>query len=125
MKAGARRASKATVPAVDLGATGSACACEVQDGSPRSKVDAEIKAKSLGSLRRIEGQLRGLQRMLEEERYCPEILTQMAAVQEALRSVARGLMRNHLKHCVDQAHGTQRADRVYEELLELVFRQSR
>jgi CsoR family transcriptional regulator, copper-sensing transcriptional repressor len=123
MKPGAGRAKPKT-PVVDLGA-GSACACEVRDGSPRSVVDAEIKAKSQGSLRRIEGQLRGLQRMLEEERYCPEILTQMAAVQEALRSVARGLMRNHLKHCVDQAHGTKRADRVYEELLELVFKQSR
>ena len=110
---------------IDLGATGSACACEVRDGAARSAVDAEVKAKSVASLRRIEGQLRGLQRMLEEERYCPEILAQMAAVQEALRSVARGLMRNHLKHCVDQAHGTKRADRVYEELLELVFRQSR
>jgi DNA-binding FrmR family transcriptional regulator len=110
---------------IDLGAHGAACACEVQEGAARSRVDADAKAKSLGSLRRIEGQLRGLQRMLEEERYCPEILTQMAAVQEALRSVARGLMRNHLKHCVDQAHGTKRADRVYEELLELVFRQSR
>ena len=124
MKEGAGRARQ-KAPVVELGAAGSACACEVRDGRPHSAVDAAIKAKSHGSLRRIEGQLRGLQRMLEEERNCPEILTQMAAVQEALRSVARGLMRNHLKHCVDQAHGTKRADRVYEELLELVFKQSR
>jgi DNA-binding FrmR family transcriptional regulator len=63
--------------------------------------------------------------MVDEDRYCPDILTQMASVQEALRAVARGLMGNHLKHCVAQAQGTERADAVYEELLDLVFRQSR
>jgi len=108
------------------GADTALCGCEAEPGHrPAVAVDPELKAGSLNCLRRIEGQLRGLQKMVEEERYCPDILTQMAAVQEALRSVARGLMRNHLKHCVAQAHGTQRADRVYEELLELVFRQSR
>jgi len=102
------------------------CGCEAEPGHrPAVAVDPELKAGSLHCLRRIEGQLRGLQKMVAEERYCPDILTQMAAAQEALRSVARGLMRNHLKHCVAQAHGTERADRIYEELLELVFRQSR
>ena len=83
------------------------------------------KAALLGRLRRIEGQIRGLQRMVDEERYCPEILTQMASVQEALRAVARSLMRNHLKHCVATAHGSTDAEGVYNELLELIFRQSR
>lgn len=102
------------------------CGCEAEPGRPAAAaVVPELKAGSLQCLRRIEGQLRGLQKMVADERYCPDILTQMAAVQEALRSVARGLMRNHLKHCVAQAHGTQRADKIYEELLELVFRQSR
>ena len=102
------------------------CGCEAKPGRRTAlAVDPELKAGSLRCLRRIEGQLRGLQKMVADERYCPDILTQMAAVQEALRSVARGLMRNHLKHCVAQAHGTQRADKIYEELLELVFRQSR
>lgn len=102
------------------------CGCEAEPGHrPAVAVDPDLKAGSLRCLRRIEGQLRGLQKMVADERYCPDILTQMAAVQEALRSVARGLMRNHLKHCVAQAHGTQRADKIYEELLELVFRQSR
>ena len=102
------------------------CGCEAEPGHrPAVAVDPELQAGFLKCLRRIEGQLRGLQKMVADERYCPDILTQMAAVQEALRSVARGLMRNHLKHCVAQAHGTQRADKVYEELLELVFRQSR
>jgi DNA-binding FrmR family transcriptional regulator len=63
--------------------------------------------------------------MVAEERYCPEILTQMASVQEALRAVARSLMGNHLKHCVSKAHGSSDAEAVYNELLELIFRQSR
>jgi DNA-binding FrmR family transcriptional regulator len=49
----------------------------------------------------------------------------MASVQEALRAVARSLMRNHLKHCVATAHGSADAEGVYNELLELIFRQSR
>jgi DNA-binding FrmR family transcriptional regulator len=105
---------------------GTGCACEVESGGRKAAgVDPEIKASNLMRLRRIEGQIRGLQRMVDEDRYCPDILTQMASVQEALRAVARGLMGNHLKHCVAQAQGTERADAVYEELLDLVFRQSR
>ena len=88
-------------------------------------VDPEIKAAAMTRLRRIEGQVRGLQRMVDEERYCPDILAQMASVQEALRAVARGLMGNHLRHCVAKAHGTPAAPAVYEELLELLFKQSR
>jgi DNA-binding FrmR family transcriptional regulator len=104
------------------------CGCDaVPAGSGRkaAAVDPELKAGSLTRLRRIEGQVRGLQRMVDEERYCTEILTQMASVQEALRAVARSLMRNHLKHCVATAHGSADAERVYNELLELIFRQSR
>src|SRR6187397_452608 len=85
-------------------------------------VDPEIKAASLRRLRRIEGQVRGLQKMVEDDRYCPDILTQVASVREALRAVARGLTRNHLMHCVAQAHGTDKADAMYDELLDLVYR---
>ena len=66
-------------------------------------VDPESKDRNLKRLRRIEGQVRGLQKMVEEDRYCPDILTQISSVQEALRSVGRELMRNHLKHCATQA----------------------
>ena len=66
-------------------------------------VDPEIKAKNIKRLRRIEGQVRGLQRMVEEDRYCADIMFQIASVQEALRSVGRELMRNHLKHCASTA----------------------
>ncbi|WJJ14323.1 metal-sensitive transcriptional regulator (plasmid) [Prescottella equi] len=57
----------------------------------------------LKSLRRIEGQARGLQRMVDEERYCIDILTQVAAITRALESVSLGLLEEHLSHCVVQA----------------------
>ena len=59
--------------------------------------DPAARKRNLGRLRRIEGQLRGLQRMLEQDRPCAELLTQMASVHEALRAVARELIRGHLK----------------------------
>ena len=55
-------------------------------------------------LRRIEGQVRGLQRMVEEDKYCIDILTQVSAVTRALQSVALGLMEDHLGHCVAEAN---------------------
>jgi len=57
----------------------------------------------LNRLRRIEGQVRGLQRMIDEDQYCIDILTQVAAVTKALQSVAIGLLEEHLGHCVAQA----------------------
>jgi DNA-binding FrmR family transcriptional regulator len=57
----------------------------------------------LKRLRRIEGQARGLQRMVEEEQYCIDILTQVSAMTNALQSVALGLLDEHLKHCVVDA----------------------
>lgn len=90
-------------------------------------VDPEIKAANLRRLRRIEGQVRGLQKMVEEERYCGDIITQVASVQEALRGVARALMRNHLKHCATAAikQGDAKAQAMYDELLELVYKHLR
>jgi CsoR family transcriptional regulator, copper-sensing transcriptional repressor len=57
----------------------------------------------LRRLRRIEGQVRGLQRMVEEDKYCIDILTQVSAATRALQSVALGLMEGHLGHCVTEA----------------------
>jgi CsoR family transcriptional regulator, copper-sensing transcriptional repressor len=57
----------------------------------------------LTRLRRIEGQVRGLQRMIEQDKYCIDILTQVAAANRALQSVALGLLDEHLNHCVTQA----------------------
>jgi CsoR family transcriptional regulator, copper-sensing transcriptional repressor len=91
-------------------------------------IDLEIKASNLRRLRRIEGQIRGLQRMVEEDRYCADILTQVTSVQEALRAVARGLMRNHLAHCATHAIRTGSADErqaMYDELLEMIYKNAR
>jgi len=90
-------------------------------------VDADIKDANLKRLRRIEGQIRGLQKMVEEDRYCPDIITQIASVQEALRGVGRQLLRNHLKHCATTAikKGSKEADATYDELLELITSISR
>jgi CsoR family transcriptional regulator, copper-sensing transcriptional repressor len=104
------------------------CACGV-DGEERKAVgvDPDIKAANLTRLRRIEGQVRGLQKMVEEDRYCPDVLTQISSVHEALRSVARELMRNHLKHCATAAirAGDERADAMYDELVEMMYRHAR
>lgn len=90
-------------------------------------VGADIKDANLKRLRRIEGQVRGLQKMVEDDRYCPEIVTQIASVQEALRGVGRQLLRNHLKHCATSAikQGPAEADRTYDELLALITSISR
>ncbi|MBS1242154.1 MAG: hypothetical protein H6R40_1581, partial [Gemmatimonadetes bacterium] len=85
--------------------TTSSCACGTSDTGERRAVavDPEIKKAVLLRLRRIEGQVRGLQRMVEEERYCADIITQVASVQEALRGTARALLQNHLRHCASAA----------------------
>jgi DNA-binding FrmR family transcriptional regulator len=91
-------------------------------------VDPGIKASNLRRLRRIEGQIRGLQRMVEEDRYCADILTQVSSAQEALRAVARALMRNHLTHCAAQAIRTGSAEErqaMYDELLGMIYKNAR
>lgn len=90
-------------------------------------VDAELKAAAVRRLRRIAGQVRGLESMVEQERYCADILVQIASVQEALRGVSRLLMRNHLEHCAATAirTGGDKADAMYNELLDLVYRHAR
>jgi DNA-binding FrmR family transcriptional regulator len=96
-------------------------------GRHAEAVDADIKDANLKRLRRIEGQVRGLQKMVEEDRYCPDVITQIASVQEALRGVGRQLLRNHLKHCATSAikKGPKEADATYDELLELITSISR
>ena len=95
--------------------------------SKATAVDPDIKAANLRRLRRIEGQVRGLQKMVEEDRYCADIITQVASVQEALRGVARELMRNHLKHCAAAAirQDDEKAGVMYDELLELIYKHLR
>lgn len=90
-------------------------------------VDADGRDRNLKRLRRIEGQVRGLQKMVEEDRYCADIMTQIASVHEALRSVGRELMRNHLKHCATGAikAGEPTASAMYDELVDMMYKHSR
>ena len=90
--------------------------------------DSEAERKASQRLRRIEGQVRGIQRMVEERRYCPEILQQISAVQASLGSLAELLLRGHLTHCVTAAIRSgdpERADAVCSELADLYRRQGR
>ena len=90
-------------------------------------VDMDARSRNLKRLRRIEGQVRGLQKMVEEDRYCADILTQISSVHEALRSVGRELMRNHLKHCATQAirADDSQAEAMYDEIVGLVYTHAR
>ena len=78
----------------------------------------------LKRLRRIEGQARGLQRMVEEEKYCIDILTQVSAMTKALQSVALGLLDEHLAHCVVEAArtGGPEADQKVREASDAIAR---
>jgi DNA-binding FrmR family transcriptional regulator len=114
-----------------MSTTPAACGCTVRDQEHDTRhavsVDPAAKERNLKRLRRIEGQVRGLQRMVEEDRYCADVMTQISSVHEALRAVGRELMRNHLRHCASnaiRAEGAE-ADAMYDELLEMMYKHSR
>jgi DNA-binding FrmR family transcriptional regulator len=79
------------------------------------------KDQLLARLRRIEGQVRGIERMVEDDRYCIDVLTQISAAQAALDKVALGLLDEHARSCVLLAEGELRADRT-DELMAAVGR---
>jgi len=111
-------------------AVGANCGCGTHgdgEGRKAAAVDPDIKDRNVKRLRRIEGQVRGLQKMVEDDRYCADILTQISSVHEALRSVGRELMRNHLKHCATNAiaAGGDVANGMYDELVDMMFKHSR
>ena len=121
------RASKAA-----LSTASATCGCGVKHVSAAGSrlahgVDPEIKDRNLKRLRRIEGQVRGLQKMMEEERYCADVMTQISSVHEALRAVGRELMRNHLKYCATSAinAGGDKANAMYDELVDMMYKHSR
>jgi CsoR family transcriptional regulator, copper-sensing transcriptional repressor len=91
-------------------------------------MQTEIKPKVLNRLSRIEGQVRGLSRMVEEDRYCIDVLTQLQAVRAALSRVESEVLKDHMDHCVMGAiAGDDLADRKAKatELIELLGRASR
>jgi CsoR family transcriptional regulator, copper-sensing transcriptional repressor len=109
-----------------------ACGCDAQSKERTQRkalaVDPELKAANIKRLRRVEGQIRGLQKMVQQDRYCTDILIQISSVQEALRGVSRNLMRNHLRHCASHAIRSGRpidGETVYEEILDLMDKHTR
>src|ERR1700716_3571855 len=81
---------------------------------PRTRGYSATKDQLQTRLRRIEGQVRGVQGMVEDDRYCIDVLTQISAIQAALDKVALGLMDQHARHCVIDASGDQRDEKAAE-----------
>ncbi|CAG1008616.1 Copper-sensing transcriptional repressor RicR [Phycisphaerales bacterium] len=109
-----------------------ACACDsggniAADGRRALGVDAGLKSANITRLKRAEGQVRGIARMIEQDRYCPDVIVQIAAAQESLRAVAKNLLKNHLKHCARAAMkaGEAEADAMCDELTDVLSRLTR
>lgn len=104
-----------------------ACSCDhtatrgprAGTGRTASAVDPALKASNITRLNRAQGQVRGIVRMIEEDRYCPDVIVQLAAAQESLRAVARNVLKNHLKYCARAAikAGGAEADAMCNELI--------
>ncbi len=80
------------------------------------------REQTLKRLKIIEGQVRGVQGMVDEGRYCVEILMQLAAVQEGLRNVGKQVMRNYLENCATHAIREQGGPEIYDELMEVIYK---
>jgi DNA-binding FrmR family transcriptional regulator len=106
-----------------------ACGCGANGkGRKALGVDPGLRDENRRRLHRIEGQVRGLARMVDEDRYCADILVQLSSVVEALRAVGRNLMRNHLRHCASETirkGSARQVEGMYEELLDLMVLHSR
>ncbi len=96
------------------------CACH----DPHVHGYNENKAKYLARLKRIEGQARGIHRMIDEDQYCIDILTQVSAVTSALENVALALLKDHIRHCVTGAAAAngELADEKIEEAMKAIHR---
>ena len=80
------------------------------------------KEALLKRLARIEGQVRGISKMVDEDRYCIDVLTQISAIQAALDKVALGLLDEHVKHCVVEGHGPGSPEELTEEMMGAIGR---
>jgi DNA-binding FrmR family transcriptional regulator len=90
-------------------------------------MDPAVAKKTGAALKRIEGQVRGVQKMVEDDRYCIDVVTQIEAVRAALSRVEADLLRQHLQHCVHKAmhsKDTGEQSRVIEELVGVFRRQN-
>jgi DNA-binding FrmR family transcriptional regulator len=81
----------------------------------------EVKKETLSRLARIEGQIRGVAKMLEDGRTGTEILQQLASIQASLRGVSKAILRNYLECCATEANKTDDAD-MYDELIDVIYK---
>jgi DNA-binding FrmR family transcriptional regulator len=95
------------------------------DQAPEKKVAQPGKPALLKRLTRIEGQVRGIARMVEDDRYCVDVITQMAAARAALDAVALHLLENHLRGCVQSAVRSGRGEPAIGEVMQLMRKVSR
>ncbi len=94
----------------------------MQTTPPRGRGYSATRKQLQARLRRIEGQVRGVERMVEEDRYCIDVLTQISAVQAALDKVALGLLDDHARHCVVEGRAEGTPEELTEELMGAVGR---
>ncbi|MFN0131393.1 MAG: metal-sensitive transcriptional regulator [Phycisphaerales bacterium] len=90
-------------------------------------IDPVARAANIQQLRRARGQIEGIERMIEQDRYCADIITQITAARASLQVVAKALLAAHLKACHKAAmnNGGTEADRMYQELVDLVAKMSK
>ena len=90
--------------------------------TPETRGYSATKPQLLNRLRRIEGQVRGVQGMVEDDRWCPDILQQIAAIQSALNKVALGLADGHVQHCMAESTDPARREEMSAELMQALGR---
>jgi DNA-binding FrmR family transcriptional regulator len=88
-------------------------------------IDEKVQESARRRLAIIEGQLRGLNKMIEEKKYCIDVLTQISAIHEALRGVGKLVVRHHLETCVTEGLQSQEREQHYEELMNLIYKLSK
>lgn len=93
--------------------------------APKKARAVNDKAGLITRLKRIEGQVRGVRQMIDDERYCPDVLAQISAIESALRGVSRAVVKNHLRHCATHAlrEGDEaERERLVQELVDILGR---
>lgn len=88
-------------------------------------IDDRVQESAQRRLAIIEGQLRGLSRMIEEKKYCLDVLTQVSAIHEALRGVGKLVVRHHLETCVTEGLQGKEREKHYQELMDLIYKLSK
>lgn len=91
----------------------------------RQVISKERQVQAVQRLNRIEGQVRGIKKMVEDRRPCVEVLMQLASTQEALRGMTKLMMRNYLENCATEAIRSRESDEIYDELMDVIFKFSR